>query len=132
MRALCFVLGLFALVIFLVSALHLALGVQADAMLGAIVPASAVSDPSLDSQNRFYGMAFSLYGAVFYLCSTDLKRYGPALNAALLCFFLGGLARLVSWAAHGAPAPLVILLAASELLLPPVLFFWLRSVRSAA
>ena len=132
MRALCIVLRLFALIIVLVSALHLALGVRADVMLGAIVSASTASDPSLDSQNRFYGVAFSLYGAVLYLCSTDINRYGPILNAALLCFFLGGLARIVSWAVHGAPAPLVILLAAFELLLPPLLFVWLQKVRSAA
>jgi len=116
----------------LVSALHLVLGLQADALLGAVVPSEAASEPSLNSQNRFYGVAFSLYGAVLYLCATDLTRYEPIFKATLLCFFFGGLARLVSWATHGAPAPLVVALTASELLLPPLLFVWFRKVRSAA
>lgn len=119
-------------VFFLVAALHLVLGLHADALLGANIQPSVASEPSLDSQNRFYGVTFSLYGAVLYLCATDLLRYEPVLKAALVCFFLGGVARLVSWAMHGAPAPLVVLLAASELLLPPLLFAWYTKAKSAA
>ena len=43
---------------FIVGALHLTLGLNADVLLGAKVPAETLSDPALDSQNRFYGVAF--------------------------------------------------------------------------
>ena len=108
----------------IVAVVHLTFGVRADEMLGASVGPAVVAEPTLDSQNRFYGVAFSLYGVLLYLCATDLERYEPILKAVLACFFLGGVARLVSWATHGAPAPLVVVLAATELLLPLVLFGW--------
>ena len=114
----------------LVGALHLVLGVGADVILGAALPADAVADPVLDSQNRFYGVAFTLYGVLLYLCATDLARYAPVLKALLWVFFAAGLARLVSIAVVGLPSLLVLLLTASELLLPPPLLWWLS--RSAA
>lgn len=132
MRAFTLALKAFALVFFAVSALHLAWGLNADAMLGAVVPPNVAAEPSLDSQNRFYGVAFSLYGAVLYLCATDISRFEPVLKVTLLCFFLGGVARLVSWATHGAPAPLVIALMVSELLLPPLILAWFTRVQSTA
>ena len=131
MRSFVLALRIFAAVVFAVSALHLVLGLHADALLGAVVSPGVAAEPSLNSQNRFYGVAFSLYGSVLYLCSSDLARYEPVFKATLLCFFFGGLARVVSWATHGAPAPLVVALAASELLLPPLLFAWFSKVRGA-
>lgn len=126
-------LKLLAPVFFVVAALHLTLGLGAEAMLGAQVSPQAAAEPTLDSQNRFYGVAFALYGAVFRLAARDLARFEPLLRASLWVFFAAGLARLVSWLLHGPPAPLVIVLAAVELLAPPLLLLWLRSVtRSAA
>ena len=114
-----------------VALLHLTLGMGADALLGAQISAETMSDPGLDSQNRFYGVTFALYGAIFWLGSADIERYGPALAMAMLFFFLAGLARLVSVALLGWPPTLIGLLLASELLLPPTMWFWLRSVRRA-
>ena len=115
----------------LVGALHLVFGVGADVMLGAALPAGAVADPVLDSQNRFYGVAFTLYGVLLYLCATDIDRYAPVLKALLWVFFAAGLARLVSIAVVGLPSLFVLLLTATELLLPPPLLWWLTR-RSAA
>jgi hypothetical protein len=119
-------------VFFLVAALHLALGLGADELLGAQVTEQMKSEPTLDSQNRFYGVAFALYGAVLILCARDLNRYEPVLKATLYIFFLAGLSRIVSWLTHGKPAPLVIALAAVELIAPPILLFWLSRARNAA
>jgi hypothetical protein len=105
--------------------LHGVLGVGADVLLGARLPPEALSDPVLDSQNRFYGVAFMLYGALLWLCATDLDRYATVLRCLLWVFFAAGAARLVSAALHGIPPPAVIALLASELLLPPALSAWL-------
>lgn len=114
-----------------VGVLHLALGVGADVLLGAKLPAVALSDPALNSQNRFYGVAFSLYGVLLYLCATDLPKYATVLRCVLWVFFAAGLARLVSIATHGVPPPLVLALLATELALPPLLHLWLSKVLRA-
>jgi hypothetical protein len=114
-----------------VGALHLALGVGADVLLGAKLPAEALGDPALDSQNRFYGIAFGLYGVLLYLCATDLPKYATVLRCVLWVFFAAGLARLVSIATHGVPPPLVLALLASELALPPLLHLWLSKALRA-
>ena len=61
MRALTFLLRISAPIFFLVGALHLAYGVGADALLGAKISAETLLDPALNSQNRFYGVAFTVY-----------------------------------------------------------------------
>lgn len=131
MHFFCLALRLFASGIVVVSALHLFLGLGAEALLGAAVPPAAYVEPSLDSQNRFYGVSFALYAGALYLCSRDLPRFEPLLKLTLIIFFLGGLARLVSWAARGAPTFPIVVLACSELLLPPLLWLWYARVRSA-
>ncbi len=109
----------------LVGALHLFLGLDADVLLGAKVPADVLVDPALDSQNRFYGTAFTLYGVVVWLAATDLVRYAPVLRCLLWVFFAAGAARLVSIGLHGTPPPLVLVLMASELSTPPLVLWWL-------
>lgn len=102
-------------------------------MLGASVSPEAAADPSLDSQNRFYGVNFSFLGVALYICATDLRRYEPILKSLLFVFFLSGLARVVSWAVRGAPTPLVIVLVLADLLMPPLLYLWfMRSSRFRA
>jgi hypothetical protein len=115
----------------LVGALHLVLGAGADVLLGAKLPAEALADAALNSQNRFYGIAFTLYGVLLYLCATDLPKYATVLRCVLWVFFAAGLARLVSIATHGFPPPLVLALLASELALPPLLHLWLSKVLRA-
>lgn len=132
MQRLAALLRLLAPVFYLVAALHLVLGLNADALLGASVSSATAAEPSLSSQNRFYGAAFALYGAVLYLCSRDLKAYAQFFKAAMWVFLLAGGARLVAWVQHGAPAPLVIALLAVELLLPVVLLVWHARVSSEA
>ena len=117
---------------FVVSGLHLTLGIDADALLGARVGPDVSAEPSLDSQSRFFGVAFGLYGAILYLCATDLRRFEPVFKAAMGVFFLGGCARLVSWTSHGMPAPMVVVLLASELLVPPILLVWQARVMKQA
>jgi len=125
MRSLVLVLKLLAPVFFIVGALHLVLGLGADALLGARVSAEAMTDPALDSQNRFYAVAFTLYGVLLFLCSTDIPKYATVLRCVLWVFFAAGLARFVSIALHGSPPPMIWLLLVGEVLPPPLLAWWL-------
>jgi hypothetical protein len=132
MRAFVLFLRLVAPVFLAVGALHLVLGLGADALLGAKVSPDALADPALNSQNRFYGVAFTLYGVLFLLCATDVPKYAAVLRCALWVFFAAGLARLVSIATHGVPPPLVLALLASELMAPPLVVWWLRKVNNGS
>ena len=125
MRSLALVLKLLAPVFFIVGALHLVLGLGADSLLGAKVSAEAMTDPALDSQNRFYAVAFTLYGVLLFLCSTDIPKYATVLRCVLWVFFAAGLARFVSIALHGSPPPMIWLLLVGEVLPPPLLAWWL-------
>ena len=128
MRSLTLVLKLVAPLFFIVGALHLVLGLGADALLGATLPAEAMNDAALDSQNRFYATAFTLYGVLLFVCSTDIRKYATVLRCVLWVFFVAGLARFVSIARHGSPPPMIWLLLVSEVLPPPLLAWWLSRV----
>lgn len=132
MSKLSIFLKLIAPVFLLVGALHLILGLGADVMLGAKVPAEAILDPTLDSQNRFYGVAFTVYGVLFFLCATDLAKYSTVLRCVLWVFFAAGLTRLVSIAMYGVPPLLVVALGVSELVTPPFVIWWLTKVEHGA
>ena len=116
----------------LVGVLHLVFGVAGEVMLGAKLTDAALQEPVLDSQNRFYGIAFSLYGVLFYLSATDISRYHLVLRCVLWVFFLAGCARFVSIYTHGLPSNLVLGLLAAEILLPPIVLLWLNKVRNSA
>ncbi len=84
MRSLALFLKIVAPVFVFVAALHLALGTGADVLLGAKLSSEALTDPALNSQNRFYGVAFGLYGVLLYLCATDVPKYATFCAACRL------------------------------------------------
>ena len=130
MRRFALFLKLLAPIFLFVGGLHLILGLGADAMLGAQVPPDTMADPALNSQNRFYGIAFTLYGVLLFLCATDVPKYSTVLRCVLWVFFAAGVARLLSIATHGLPPPLILMLLVSELVAPPFLIWWLSRVDS--
>jgi hypothetical protein len=130
MKQLTVVLRILAVVVFFVAALHVVLGLEADALLGAKVGPEVATEPSLSSQNRFYGVVFALLGIVLWLAANELRSRAVFFKAAMWVFFVAGVARLVAWAQHGAPAPLVVVLLASELVVPPALLAWYARVRN--
>lgn len=108
----------------LAGLLHVFLGLGADVLLGAHLSPDTLADASLDSQNRYYGISFTIYGVLFWIAAGDLGRYRTVLRILIGWFFLGGLMRLVSIALKGWPSEMVWALALSELILPPILW-WL-------
>ncbi len=124
MRALTIFLKLLAPVPVLVGLFHFFMGAGADALLGAKLPAEVLSDPVLDSQNRFYGTVFMGYGVLVFLCAADLRKYASILRTAAAFIFLGGVARMISVFLHGLPTPPVVALIAIELIGMPLLLWW--------
>jgi Domain of unknown function (DUF4345) len=121
-------LKLIAPIFWVVGAVHLIFGVSAEVMLGAKLPTEVLTDPALDRQNRFYSVAFTLYGTLLFICASDLAKYRTVVTCLLRTFFAAGLARLVSIAKFGMPPPLIIALLAIELIAPLLVIFWLSNV----
>ena len=115
-------------VIVLIGLLHASLGVSADRMLDTTVPSVAVEHPSLDSQNRFYGATFAVFGVLLWMCSTDMARYSAVFRVLMIVFFAGGLTRIVSTLVKGLPSASIRALAVIELALPPILLWWQASI----
>jgi hypothetical protein len=126
MKAFILTIRILAIAFIAVAGLHLLFGMYADAMLGAPVTAAMASEPSFDSQNRFYGITFSLLGVVLLIAANDVRRYELMIVAALGVLFSAGIARVVAWLLHGAPSPIIIGITCADLLLPPALYFWLK------
>lgn len=119
MRTFACTLRVLAVSLLAVSMLHLALGLRADVLLGIALPESVIASPGLSSQNRFFGVAYALYAVVLWLAAGDLPRFRPVLRAALWLTLLAGLARVLPLLQYGVPPVPVLLLLATELLVPP-------------
>ena len=117
-------LRLFGTICLLVGLLHIVLGLGADDLLGAGLDAVTLLNASLDSQNRFYGAAFMLFGGVAWMCADDPIRYKSLLRLAMFIFFIGGLARIVSAAMIGMPVLTIQILGLTELVMPPLVLLW--------
>jgi Domain of unknown function (DUF4345) len=128
MKAFVLTLRILAIAFIAVAMLHLLFGMQADAMLGVPVTTAMAAEPSFDSQNRFYGITFSLLGVALLISATDIQRYEPIIIATLGVLFAAGIARVVAWTIHGAPSTIIIGITCADLLLPPAIYFWLKRV----
>lgn len=118
------VLHLLGVACVLAGLIHAVFGAGGDWIIGVTPPTPI--DPSLDSQNRFYGTIFIVYGILFWICSTDLRRYAPVLRALFGVMFLAGCARGLAVLHHGWPTVPIMVLWASELALPPLVWVWLQ------
>lgn len=125
MRILRSVVSLFGLVCCAVALIHIAFG-------PAAVPGSIPVNATLDSEDRFYATLFLGFGIALVWCAQDLANRRGAFHFLLAVFFFGGVARIISALAVGPPILLFQLLGAVELILPIILFFWLRTVNPLA
>lgn len=112
--------------IVLIALGHVILGPYSEVLLGSNISQASMFDPTVDSQNRFYGAAFSLFGVLLILCSRQVLQDKKILYCVFWVFFAGGIARLVSISAVGSPPLLVNTLTGIELVAPLALIVWLR------
>ncbi len=130
MKLLPLILKISAPAFILVGLLHLVFGLYSEVMLGADLDSTVIHNATLDSQNRFYGVCFALYGALMYLGSTDLSKYATMLRLVFWFFFAGGVARIVSILFVGIPVLPILVLTAIELFFPLVLIRLLNQAES--
>lgn len=116
--------ALFGAVCIGIALLHIAIGPSS-------IPGSIPVNATMDSEDRFYATLFLGFGAAHLWCARDLAGRGRMLLAMQAVFFLGGVARLISWAQVGPPIPMFVWLGAIELIQPPLLWLWLRKAYPA-
>ena len=95
------------------------------AMLRLVVPdtppLTGLGGPDVDSEMRFYAVLWIAYGGTALWVARAIPERMRLLRLMLLIFWLGGVGRLVSYFAVGAPHALFILLMWIEIALPVVL-----------
>lgn len=84
-------------------------------------PSVGLSGADVDSEMRFYAVLWMAYGGVALWVSRSIKERMRLLRWMLVIFWLGGIGRVISYFAVGAPHPLFILLMWIEVVLPIVL-----------
>jgi Domain of unknown function (DUF4345) len=122
--ALRWFVALFGLVCIGIALVHIFVGPSS-------IPGSVPVNATMDSEDRFYATLFLGFGAAHLWCARDPAQRGNLLLALQVVFFLGGLARLISWTQVGPPIDLFVGLGALELLIPPLLWLWLRKAYPA-
>lgn len=100
--------------------------------LGAegFVPGAGPTSASVDSELRFYAVWWAALGPILWRAVPNVEREDPTLRAACALTMLGGVARLLATRSSGRPHPLFQGLTVFELVAPPLLLAWQRSVRA--
>ena len=96
-------------------------------------PFFAVTDDEqfrlIDSHIRFLGGLFAATGFVLLLGALDPRKYAQALNVVFIGIFLGGVARFAKPDMEAFMSSDVGTALAAELILMPLLAFWLSRIR---
>lgn len=94
-------------------------------MIRVVMPAAPplvdLGGADVDSEMRFYAVLWMAYGGAALWVARALPMRMRLLRLMLVTFWLGGVGRVVSYLAVGAPHPLFIVLMWIEIALPPVL-----------
>lgn len=81
-----------------------------------------------DSHVRFLGGLFGAVGVFMIIGATQIKRYHAELRLVFVLIFVGGLARFSAFDSAVLLGANIITSLATELLVMPILFFWLPRV----
>jgi type IV secretory pathway TrbD component len=117
-------LKVFGVAIVGIGLMKVVLGAKADRLLDPTISKQTFEHPSVDSQVRFYGGAFALYGVLLWMCSNDMARYDSVFRAMMIVFLLAGAARLPGMLVRGKPSIAIMGLTGIELIGPPLLLWW--------
>ncbi|GAB3522012.1 hypothetical protein GCM10027402_13320 [Arthrobacter monumenti] len=87
-------------------------------------PASETT-PTLESNYRYFAALLVGVGAAFLTIAVKFE-WANVLWFVCAMVFIGGIARVISWALSGTPHVIMIVLMVLELVVPPVLVVWHR------
>ena len=90
------------------------------------VPGSIPGNATMDSEDRFYATLFLGFGLAHIWAAQDLLQRRQLVLALQVIFLLGGIARIVSLISVGPPIELFVFLGVLELLIPPLVWLWIK------
>jgi hypothetical protein len=90
---------------------------------------STAVNPTVDSALRYANVYKAAVAPVMWSQLGQVER-SAGLTVALASLFGGGLARLLAWQQTGRPHPVSVVATALELIAPPLLIAWQRSLRT--
>ncbi|GAA1243040.1 hypothetical protein GCM10009665_37280 [Kitasatospora nipponensis] len=108
-----------------IGVVHFALGIDS-------VPGEGSAGATVDSRERYYGAIFLGYGLAWIWAARQSPVPARVVRWLAGICLLGGLGRIASIAIHGWPQWFQIVLAATELALPPVYFLLATADEKAA
>ena len=93
-----------------------------------IIRDGGASNANVESELRFYAVFYVAFGVYLWWLAPRVAERGRELRWAAAVLFCGGLARAVGVFVDGWPEADYVMLMAVELVLPPVLVLWQRSL----
>ena len=117
-------MGAFRFFTILIGLVPLFLGVTGVLFGAAEHGGSETISAALDSQYRYLAGVYVAVGAMILWSAGDMRGRAMLLRFAMLGWFLGGLARGVSWMTVGEPASWQVSGMAIELVVPVVMWWW--------
>ncbi len=85
-------------------------------------------DPNVDSELRFYAVYFAAFGTLCLYVFRKPFMHRKLAIALMSVFFIGGIGRVLSYFAVGAPAPVMIALGSIEIIFPPIVLIIIWSL----
>src|SRR5215469_10321957 len=120
LQALSLFTALFGLICAGIAVAHLAIGPR-------VIPGAIPVNATMDSEDRFYATLFLGFGLAAIWTSRDLRSRSRLFVSLMAVFFVGGLARIISFIMVGPPNPFFEAMTVLELVIPPVSCLWLRA-----
>jgi hypothetical protein len=93
------------------------------------MPGGVSADDSVDSELRFFGTFYVVFGAAAVWLSARVTTQTRALRIWALTLFFAGVARAISWLDVGRPDDLFVALMVVELTIAPAVVVWQAAVR---
>jgi hypothetical protein len=120
LRALSLFTALFGLICAGIALAHLAIGPHS-------IPGAIPVNATMDSEDRFYATLFLAFGLAAVWTSRDLRSRNRLFIMLMAVFFVGGLARIVSFIVAGPPNAFFEVMIILELVIPPASCLWLKA-----
>jgi Domain of unknown function (DUF4345) len=124
MRGLRITVRILCLIPLLTGVIDFALSTNALATLGVALPKSALEDPSLNSQMRFFAAIWFGFGLMLWVAAGDPVRYSTWFKLMGWILILSGIGRLISTIQFGLPVPPFVAAMVLELAGVPLLLWW--------
>jgi Domain of unknown function (DUF4345) len=124
MRVLTLVVRILCIIPFATGAVDLLLGANALNTVGVQLSDEALTEPSLNSQLRFFAAIWLGFGFMVWHATSDLTKHAAWFRLMCFALILSGVGRLISLIQFGIPAAPFVVATIIELVVIPLVLLW--------